>query len=104
MTEPLKATEKPFLPSPRYLPLARFLFCIIGMFAIFGLISALEAVEPRPIGLLKIAFALYVTCLAGAFFFFGQYGWKMFVKGGWREEHRRYLAKFDRPKQPWEKD
>ena len=102
-------SEKPkqpkrFLLSPRYRPLVRFLFCIIGMFAAFGLLSELDSLQPKPRGLLKLTFIAYLAFFIGAICFFVQYAWTMFVKGGWREEHKRYMSQFEPPKQPWDKE
>lgn len=96
--------QKPFLPSYRYRPLARFIFCIVGMFLAFGLMSVFESTKACPRELLKITFGAFITFLSGAFFFFGQYVWTMFIKGGWREEHKRYIAQLQPPRQPWDKD
>jgi VIT1/CCC1 family predicted Fe2+/Mn2+ transporter len=91
--------KKPFLPSPRYKPLAFGVFCFLGAaVAFFPFYFAQQAGSTL---LMTIFGSIYVAGFFGAIAGWFRFAWVMFVKGGWREEQARRMA-IDQGKQPWE--
>jgi hypothetical protein len=97
----MNSEKKSFLPSPQYKPLANGFFAFLGGCLCLALIFLGNYLGGLFAILSLIGSLFFVIFLAIAVFNYVRFGYSMFVRGGWREENKRYMESL-KTKQPWD--